>query len=281
MTTTNISNRRILYIPALASGGTPYAAGPGDSQTFILWGSVAYGYSAAKAALGTTKAFRIVDGSNANGQDILVLPSGLTDVATLNTWIGSFGAAHVTTLYDQVGTNNWTQTTVSQMPTITISGINGLPSMTFASASTQILVSGNVTQSQPFTFEAVTERTLNFTLGQNVIATSTPVQLGFQNVANEVFSYSGVIALVDTSVNDSAAHVVQAAYNGASSTLNVDGRTQVSGNADPNAPTAVPLGIGGVPPATSTHDGYISEAGMYAATYNSGVQSNARTRYGL
>jgi hypothetical protein len=269
-------------LPPVVTGGAPYAAGPGDSQTFILWGSVAYGYSAAKAALGTTKAFRVVDGSNANGQDILVLASGLTDVATLNTWIASFGTAHVTTLYDQVGTNDWTQATVSKMPTITVSAINGLPSMTFVTASVQCLISGNLTQAQPFTFETVAERTANFTTGQDIMGVlGTAIELSFAGTANEVFIYSGNTAIIDIPVNDSAAHVLQGAYNGASSTLNADGRTQVSGNAGPNAITTASIGIGVTPATNNPLDGYVSEAGMYAATYNSGVQSNARTRYGL
>lgn len=262
-----------------ASAAAPFS-GPGDSQAFVLWGSVARGYSAAVAATGTRKAFRVVDGSSANAQDILVLPTGLTDVASLNTWIGLHGTAHVTTLYDQVGTNDWTQATNAKMPTITVSAIGGLPSLTFASANAQMLTSGNLSNAFPFTFEVVAERTLNFTTPQEILTVNSPdTELSFQGAAT-VGMYSSLGPLTDTAT-DGAGHVLQATFNSISSSLNVDGRTQITGNSGTNGIVAAGISIGAFGTGSFYLDGYISEAGMISGVYNSGVQSNAQARYGL
>jgi hypothetical protein len=259
----------------------PAYVGPGDVQTFSIWASVARGYSAAKAATGTTKAFQVVDSGGINPQDIVVLPSGLVDIATLTTWIGAHGTARVKTLYDQVGTNNWTQATTSRMPIITMNAINSLPAMTFSSANTTTLLTASALSiAQPLTALAVAKRTANFTTNQNIIAGNGPDQeLSFFTSANSLILYNGAV-LTATQV-DNAFHVIQATINTTSSTINVDGLTQVTGDSGPASGLGTTVSLGAYPTGALYLDGMIAEAGVYTNTYNSAAQSNTRTAYGL
>jgi hypothetical protein len=100
--------------------------GPGDLTTtgYFTWGGLR-AFSAACAAA-TVKCINVVDGSGLNATDILVLSNGAIDVASLTTWIGAHGTAHVATIYDQSGTvasytNNFTQGTVANMATVNMS----------------------------------------------------------------------------------------------------------------------------------------------------------------
>lgn len=268
-------------------------ASAGTNQRFLIWGSVARGYNAAYAAPGTNPAFKVVDGTGANAQIINVLSTGKTDVASLNSWITAHGTAHVSQLYDQTGGgNHWTQATVAKMPTITVSGIGGFPSLTFASLSAQTLSStGSLpTQAQPFTFEVVAERTANFTTLQDILSTNVvyqtnngvgKIELQFDNVANTVDLFAGSGPLL-AAANDSAGHVIQTTANNTACTINIDSATQVAGNAGATTPSGTDvLWLGSYGTGTTYMDGLISEVGMYGGAFNAAVHANARSFYGL
>ncbi len=267
-------------VATAAVGGGPFT-GPGDSATFLIWGSVARGYSAAYAAPGNNPAFTVTTLAGGASQIINVLSTGLTDTATLNSWIGTNGTAYVSQLYDQTGGgNHWTQATGSKKPTITVSGINSLPTMTFASASAQILATGSaVSSATPFVMQAVARRTANFTNAQLIMAVTTPsdTELGFANVADTVQAYHG--SVLTGAALDSAAHAIQNEFPSAGNgTLYIDGATSTGAVGTTSTNGNISLGAY----LSSVYmDGYISEAGMYSGNAVAGVQTNARTAYGL
>jgi hypothetical protein len=272
---------------ALDATSTPTYTGPGDVQSFLAWGSVARGYSAAYAALGASaNAIDIVDTSGGNAATINILSTGLIDVATLNTWIGLHGTACVAKLYDQSGnTRHWTQATTSKMPRITMNTLNSLPVMTFASTSSQTMTSASISSTaEPYTFLSVGRRTANFSSKQATLANG-PGSGAFAHWADFADAFRIGLAgdLTDTSVADSAAHVMQGCLNGLSnSTLNVDGNAQIGpGSTGAAANLSGTTSIGSYQDVAFYMDGYLAEVGIYAATYNATLQSNTRTAYGL
>jgi hypothetical protein len=282
--------------------GTPHTSatytGPGDSQTFILWGSVARVYNLAKASTSTSLA-DLVDssapttvictlrGSTAGTVDLTgTYCTGSVTPAT-KCAAATGGKCNVSKLYDQVGTNNWVQTTAAKQPTLTFSAINGLPAMTFVSASAQTLISGSVTSTaEPYTFEGVGERTANFSTKQAFITNNNGGGASAIWADSSATFRATLAADLNSSGNvpDSAFHVLQTAFNSTSSTVNVDGATQVAGDTGAAQNLSSFIDLGSVADVTQYLDGKIAEAGVYAGTYSSGVQSNARnasTGYGL
>jgi hypothetical protein len=278
-------------MPLLTTGAGKFPAagssytGPGDVQSFLAWGSVARGYSAAYAALGASaNAIDIVDTSGGNAATINILSTGLIDVATLNTWIGLHGTACVAKLYDQSGnTKHWTQATTSKMPRITMNTLNSLPVMTFASTSSQTMTSASISSTaEPYTFLSVGRRVSNTSSKQSTIANST----GGANMLWPDYPDAFRIGLTgefDTSTNvlDSAFHVLQGCFNAASSTINADNITQTTGSSGISSNLSGTVSIGSYADVAFWMDGHLAEVGMYAAAYNSSVQSNTRTAYGL
>ena len=282
-----VSANGVLFL-ARSSGGVPYT-GPGDNQAFISWASVARVYRAALASTSTsladlvdsstgTVAICTLRGSTAGTVDLT--STYCTGSATPATACAAAagGSCKVKKLYDQVGTNPWTQATASKMPLLTFSSINGLPAMQFASANSTTLIQGtNISQAQPFSFEAVAERTSIFTSAQAILNDSgIDTELSFQNAANTIKFYAGTQQTGTAA--DSAFHVLQSTFNSTSSTLNVDGTTQVT--ADTGTHTlggSGPAAIGSCPGGVNYLNGLVTEAG----TYNGSVQSNARSAYGL
>jgi len=257
--------------------------GPGDTQSFLIWGSVARGYSAAYAAPGNNPAFTIVDSSGANSTVINVLSTGLTDTAAVSAFIGLHGTPSVTKLWDQSGAgNHWTQATVANMPTLSLSAINSLPTMVFVAANSMVLKSGTFAAvAQPFTFLAVAKRTTAIN-GNYLASNDSDVQLGGTTTANETQFYAAG-NITSTAGNDNLFHVSQgASVSGAfAATLNIDGATQAVGSATGAIGGTGILSIGAYPTGIQYTDCSVSEVGVYGAAYNSSVQSNTRTAYGL
>ena len=152
--------------------------GPGDLDTYLFWGGLR-AYSAAKAAA-TAALIRIVDSSNANATDIHCLSNGDIDNTTLNAWIVSHGTASVTKIYDQVGTCDVLNATVTNMPTITQNAIKStFPVMAFNGTSQALQSTGTITQAQDFTFTAIV----------NPISTSTASVMGNGTAGNPNYMF--------------------------------------------------------------------------------------------
>ena len=78
----------------------------------------------------TGKAFQVTRSNDNSTLDIGFLANGLTDVASLTSFVGS-NTGYLTKLYDQVSSNNFVQSNTALAPKIIINGtlqtVNGLP----------------------------------------------------------------------------------------------------------------------------------------------------------
>lgn len=276
-----------------ATGGGSSYTGPGDAQTFLVWGSVARVYNNAAASTSTSLA-DLVDsaapttvictlrGTTAGTVDLVgTYCTGSVTPAT-KCAAATGGVCNVNKIYDGTGnTSGWTQTTGSKQPVLTFSAINGLPAMTFTSGNATIMGNATgVTQAQPYTVLGVAKRTANFTTVQEVVAsTGNDVEFQFDSAVDSARVYAGVGVGYTALVTDNAFHVLQGTGNGVSGTMNADGLTQQVGNSGANTLSGN-VSIGGY--LTSIYlTGQVAEVGIYAGTYNATVQSNTRTQYGL
>lgn len=254
--------------------------GPGDVTSFVTFGSVGRAYTAAYAS-GLGNAVDLVDQAGANAVTIKFLATGLIDVASINTWV----TAHTVTtikiakLYDQVGSAHFVQATLANMPVMTLGALNSLPTMTFVSANSTILVATSLTQAQPLALVVVGKQTV----AQNGDFFSSNSGLEFAGkggLPNNIQMYD-LTAAMNTTASLSAFHVMQGVFNGASSTCNVDGAAQNSGTNVGTGGLSGTMGVGGYPALIQFLDGAITEVGVISGTYSAGVQSNTRTAYGL
>lgn len=270
----------------------PSYTGPGDITTFLIWGSVARVYNAALANTSTNLADLVASTGGAAVCTLRGSTAGTVDLAasycagttpSAACAAASGGSCKVSKLYDQVGTNHWTQGTLSAMPTLTFSAVNGLPSMSFVRANSQTMSSGSgISQTAPYVFETVTKRdanngdnTLVGTVGNNSV-----MYFEFNGGAGNKLSLYGGNALVlsTTTITEGNWNVIQGGFVNGTGTINITSASQVTGSLDATT-TSGAASIGGVSPHFS--DAQITEAGIYAGAYNSTVQSNARTAYGL
>lgn len=259
-------------------------SGPGDVVSgFAVWISCARAYNAAYAA-GTGNLCKVVD--SATGLTNCTITSTAAGFANLtatacpgSTTIATFcvSGCKVNIAYDQSGALfcsgstacNWTQATLANMPTLLLSALNGLPCIASA-AGGGLMASPTFTQAQPFTFSAVAERTGAFTtLAQIIGGVSSDPSLLFRNLANSIAMYAGSVVGPSGTAADSAFHAVQAAFNGASSTMNIDGSSSGTIPGTDGISTGVGMGNGGF-----NLTGTVCEAGMVAINASSGQQTN-------
>lgn len=201
--------------------------GPGDVTTgWQAW----YGlraFSKAVAATGTQKAINVRRTSDSATMDILILPTGRLDVATLTTFLTST-TGFVTKIYDQSGNGlDVSQTTNSKQPQISLVGGPGTgnPSVQFVGSASQGFAFVALSNAQWAT-SFVAERTGAFTSFNPVFGAGPGVggewSTGFANSANLVYFYGGVS--VDTAAgNDNVWHAVQTSWFSAAGGLVVDG----------------------------------------------------------
>jgi hypothetical protein len=220
----------------------PHYQGPGDiSVNGVVGAAQWWGFwSSARcwnAAYGTSHgaAMNLADQALANPITINCLSSGFVDVASINTWVTAHSVTtiFVTKLYDQTGSGHHLDTTggTNANPSLTVSGLNGLPVMNFvqgiSSVTTRLqTTSATLSFSQPDTFGAVAIRTVVGANGtpDGVIGTSNSgAVLGFRNVvANTAQILAGGTNAFFTA-NDNAWHAMNALFSGASSFDNIDG----------------------------------------------------------
>lgn len=218
-------------------------AGPGDVISGALgYYSAARAYTAAFAATGAA-IMDIVDNAGANPATINILTTGFVDLATLNAWIALHGTASVTKLYDQTGSGNHiTNVTLAQMPTINVSALASLPGLVFSSAAGSRLLSANITQAQSISLSVVAMKTATTSAG--FFGSSAGGFVGIiGGVAADTWSASAGTVLASSTANDSTFHAAQALFNGASSSISVDG-SSTSGNAGSGAFSANPIAMG-------------------------------------
>lgn len=210
-------------MPIGGGGGFILASfvGPGNIVTGAIgwWGLRAY--SAARVG---TAAIRLRRDSDSAESDFNTLTNGNLDAASISTFKGAANL-FVTTLYDQTGNgNNVVQATAANQPSLILSGIGNFPVIRFSSGGESWLeyVAG-ITQAQPLTSSWVAKRTTFASEYCSAFGSTTnQLQSGFDTSSGNIFMYDGV-TLPIVAAAESSFHAVQAAFNGASSDLNVDG----------------------------------------------------------
>ena len=270
--------------------------GPGDIQTFLVWGSVARVYTAAQASPSTNMAILVASG---NGTSICTLRGSTAGIADLtNTYCtqpvacsggctpaaacaaANGGSCRASTLYDQVGGNNWVNASLTQMPLVAFNDLNGLPALVYAHTNNQYLVSqSTITHTQALTIVAVANHTSTDSV--NIMGISGgDIELLVTN--GNVGIYAGAGPLTTTAANNSY-HVIQGQANGASpnSAILVDGAAAVTGSAGTNNISGGNVGYGSYGTNTLGFTGNITEAGVFAGTTSATLQTNMRTQYGL
>lgn len=216
----------------LIISGASYT-GPGDtvSNAYAWWGL--RGYSAAYST-GSNPAIDVVDtATGLLGPTVVNIKSdGSLDTATI---LGLGYAVSVTKLYDQ--TNNGyhlIQTTLANMPSLTLSGIGGLPVMTFTGGSQGLKSTTSQTaQAQPIVAVTYVKRTGDFTTQADILqASQGGIQCLFASSANTAGSYSGT-SVPTVSVTDSHWHSLIYLFNGTSSDIFVDGSSNAPLGSNP------------------------------------------------
>jgi len=245
----------------------PSYVGPGD----IVSGAAAfYGLRAYNAAYatGSNKAINVRRSSDNTAMDILILSNGNLDVATAMTFANGSNL-FITEWYDQTGNgNHMVQATAGTQPQLLLTGANGLPTVS-ANGSQNLATSGSpASGATVYTIVAVAERTGAFTSFGSVLSTSTGAF--FDNATNAVTLYAGTLAVVGVA-SDSVLHAMQFIANDPSSFIDVDGANTPTGSSGGIAfGSPASLFNGGSLPATAD----ISEAGIYAAAFNSTQVAN-------
>lgn len=190
-------------------------------------------------------------------------------------------AAFAPKIYDQTGGgHDAVQATAGNQPQFLPSCFGSKPCLLWlAGTNTNFASSAFTTVAQPYTFSDVSERVATFTGFNTVFATGPAgfggapnTQSGYSSSANT--AYGGNVAITATAT-DSVAHAIQIVFNGASSTLNVDG------TATPGTMVAIASGttayIGVYSGGGASLTGYGGEWMLYPVGFNSTQQGNMHT----
>lgn len=129
--------------------------GPGDIWPHVIWGGLR-AYSKAKCG---DPCCRVVRASDSATLIVSSLANGSLDTLAIDAFlIGTTGAVDI--LYDQVGSNNFTQATSSNRPALTANSLNASYGMILTSAASSQLDSTNAIGviAQPYTFTGVIQQ---------------------------------------------------------------------------------------------------------------------------
>jgi hypothetical protein len=262
------------------SGGGGYV-GPGDVQSgAVFWGGLR-GYTAAYASPGTNPAVDLVDQAGTNPITINILSNGNLDVASISTWVAAHSVTTICVkqLYDQTGNGlHLSNATVATMPTIVLNAFGSLPGLLFTRGNSSVLSrsGGFGAAAQPFTWSMVYDRNSSgFTSFAAHDAGASDVLAG--GTTTSTFTINAGSNGSATAA-DSALHAIQSIFNGASSSIIVEGSstgvsvgtTGMQGN---NFALGLAFGQG--------HQGYINEFGFYPSNIGSVLNSNQRTYWGI
>ena len=126
----------------------PFAVGSSCSYLLDQYSGAAAAYSLRKLDCDYAGSAIRVRRSNDNAeQDIGFTANGDLDTATLKTFVGA-NSGYVTTWYDQAGSNNATQTTAGNQPSIVSTGVlireNDKPSIKFNTTNNFIHTISNI-----------------------------------------------------------------------------------------------------------------------------------------
>jgi alpha-L-arabinofuranosidase B-like protein len=243
------------------------------------------GYNAAYAVTGTGKAVNVRRDSDNATQDIVILPNGHIDMATLITFAG-VANLFVTKWYDQSGNGaDLTQITAANQPSFLLDVGDGLPGVSFnQTASNQGFNPATITSTSLTYLSGVVKRTTvgnfpSFISQYDAVLNTSGNNLGWNStVANSARIDSS--AQIVATMSDNAFHSIQGLIASASSVLNIDG-TETTGNAGAGVTyTKVIIGsymTNGGASLPQAMVGVIREAGGWAATPNSTIRAAIHT----
>lgn len=250
--------------------------GPGNIQSgWKIWCGLR-GYNTA-AANGITKSVRIQRASDSTSQDFVILSTGAVDVSSIATFLASTTGI-ITTWYDQSG-NGFDVTLASGTGATYTLGATGLgagqPCGALSGSGAYTNTSGEPFGAQPFTLSGVSNRTGALTTTQIILSNAgEAVQLAYNNANNQGYQYAGTVQTF--TISDSTWHTINAIYNGASSSVNVDGASVSSAN--PGA-TGGGFQFFGMSSAGSPLTAQITEFGLLEATLTSPSSLNTNQQY--
>ena len=203
-----------------------------------------------------------------NFTDSYCSDSGLKTPAAFCTFVTS---CVVSEKFDQVGSNHFTEATLSAMPAFTFAALNSLPCASNTAATASIhLSTPSVTQALPFVTASLVERTGSFTTSNHFIDTASETLMNFTSSANTLGMSLGT-TISHTNGYDSAFHAVIADFDlnaNADSALVVDGTVAVSGATGSNSPSSTAIREMGNS-STSPLVGYACESSLWSGFMNS------------
>lgn len=261
-------------------------AGPGDvvASAYAWWGLRAY----TNASIGTNAVRLREDGGNTES-DFATIAGGGLNLTAITAFKGA-NNLFVTKLYDQTGGgNDLIQATAGQQPAFTLGVLGTLPAMQFTAASGMklALFAATATVNQAYTHVFV----MNLT---SIGSETRP--FGAEAVSDVwLFERTGgnVMALYAGSVSGTAAftagswHSAQAVFNGAASSITVDGATTSGLNPGAGNISAERLIMGDdrSGAAFETITGYITEGGIWPIEFSgaqlTAMNSNQHTYWGF
>lgn len=270
-------------------GGGGYA-GPGDVATFAYW----YGFRGYNAA-DTSPAANVCLPSGGSCFDITLSSGDAVIPAGLSTCNTTTVQCTVKTMYEKSGSStcvtapcNVTNAVQGNQPIFIPSCQNGHPCMQCVSASATALdaaTANAATHAQIYSASTVSQRTSNFTTF-GAILTIGGVQLagGAGTTATHWISAGSNVSAAG--YTNSAFHAVETVFNGASSTVMIDGTNSTSNPVSPGANAQNTSGV-----AHLCHDGfgdrfdgYINEAGLANSditSVRSTLSTQQRTYWGF
>lgn len=261
---------------AIAPLLAPSYVGPGDLVSFTAW----WGMRAYSAATCGTACIRVVRASDSAQSDINSLANGSLDAATLATFLTAT-TGKIVTWYDQVGTNDLTQSNDAERPAVLANALGSSYGTNFASAQAR-LVSTGVTASQPYSFVVICRDPALATYG--LFAIDNEAYAGWVVdifATGTIRSYAGANFDTASGITANTWTAMQFIANGASSVYARNG-SESTGNAGAQALTNYPISLGYTVDGSFT--GQAVEAGYIAGTISSGnrtaLNTNMRAAYG-
>lgn len=199
--------------------------------------------------------------------------------ATLTLTWGVF----VTKWFDQSGAGKDVSnaTSAQQAQIFTTGGPAGGPSVLFTGSASQGYVAATTLSNGSWSMSMVAKRTGAFTtIGPIFGGGIANWSMGFANAANQVYGFAG--SLQTAAATDNAWHAVNDTFNGATSTLYVDGSaTALNPGTSPMSDTPE---FGSHRSSSQFLTGAVTEGGINSNLFNTGgiqasVNSNQHTRY--
>ncbi len=281
----------------LLRNDSPVAAvsytGPGDLYAgFKAWWGLR-AYSAAYAAA-TSKAINIIRASDSRTCDVNVATTGGLGVTASCSTGGDNGTAVATwcnattcsviTAYDQSGdSNDATQGTAAERPTLVFSCLGTLPCMRYARAATSFINKATVLSLVDYeSFSTVVNRTGNTSSVNQVVLHRCGIQ--FAATANLTMTCGSGF---NVSATNSAWHAVNGFSDVTAGFLRVDSTTNTGANGSPFVVTNASLGTFNADNTAGTCDCDIMEGGIgtgpttMTTTEASNLNTNQHAYYGF